>query len=237
MLKKTLLGLLIGGCAVASFAAQYKMAGYPIPLMIVDKDNGLFVEAVKEMIARSGVDMEIVVYPAPRTVENFHKGEVDGFFPALDVLIEKDKAATEEVIYVKEDYAFTRKGEVEIKSIKELEGKKVGVTAGYPYVNEIMKNPAIKLEVGPDDISNMQKLSKGRIDIFVVEEKTGLKALEQSAVDNVTYPAGSPLSQQKVYIAFQPTDSGKELAAKFSAALSEMKKDGSFGKIMTPAGK
>jgi polar amino acid transport system substrate-binding protein len=234
-MKKLLLGLLVCGLAVSSFAAQYKIAGYPIPLMIVDKDNGLFVELVKEMIKRSGADAEIVVFPAPRTVENFAKGEIDGFFPALDVLIEKDKAATDEVIYIKEDYAFTRKGEAEIKSIKDLEGKKVGITAGYPYVNEIMKNPAIKAEIGPDDVSNMQKLSKGRIDVFVVEEKTGLKALEQSAVDNVTYPAGSPLSQQKVYVAFQPTDAGKDLAAKFSAALTEMKKDGTFEKIMAPA--
>ncbi len=220
--------------AVSTQAASYKIAGYPIPLMIESSTSGLFVEIVQELIQRTGEDFEIVVFPAQRTVASFHAGEIDAFFPALDVLIEKEKAASEPM-YVKCDFAFTRKGEPELKSIADLEGKKVGITAGYPYVKELTTNPKITLDIGPNDEANIRKLSAGRIDVFVVEEKTGVVALQQAGVDNVTYPAGSPISQQNVYIAFQATDAGKAQAGKFSKALQEMKQDGSFGKIMERA--
>ncbi len=220
--------------AVSTQAASYKIAGYPIPLMIENSDSGLFVEIIKELIQRTGEDFEIVVYPAQRTVAAFHAGEVDAFFPALDVLIEKEKASSDPM-YVKCDFAFTRKGDPELKSIADLEGKKVGITAGYPYVKELTANPNITLDVGPNDVANINKLSAGRIDVFVVEEKTGLAALKQAGVDNVAYPADSPISKQNVYIAFQATDAGKALAEKFSKALQGMKEDGSFGKIMERA--
>ena len=216
-------------------AAQYTLAGYPIPLMIEDENTGLFVVLVQELIKRTGTDAAIVVYPPPRTVQSFHDGTIDGFFPALDVLIAKEKSETEEPIYFKQDFAFTQTGQPEIKSIQELEGKTVGITAGYPYVKELTSNTKITFEEARDDVSNMQKLSAGRIDAFVVEEKTGLKAVEQSGVSNVTYPKDSPLSRQKVYIAFQPTEDGKKLAAAFSDALKAMKADGTFDKIMAPA--
>ena len=48
-----------------------------------------------------------------------HAGEIDAFFPALDVLIEKDKSATEPM-YVKSDFAFVRKGDPACKSIADL---------------------------------------------------------------------------------------------------------------------
>ncbi|MCP4673723.1 MAG: amino acid ABC transporter substrate-binding protein, partial [Desulfobacula sp.] len=54
-------------------------------------------------------------------------------------------------------------------------------------------------------------------------------------VSGITYEAGKPISKQKVYYAFQPDAKGKEVAAKFSKALSSMKKDGTFGKIMSKA--
>jgi polar amino acid transport system substrate-binding protein len=232
-MKKIAIALAVA-LSASAHAAQFKIAGYPIPLMIENANSGLFVEIVKELISRTGQDFEVVVYPAPRTVASFHAGEIDAFFPALDVLIETDKAATEPM-YVKKDFAFTRTGEPEIRSIQELAGKKVGITAGYPYVKELTANPAITLDVGPNDLANAAKLSAGRIDVFVVEEKTGLAALAQSGVDNVTYPADSPISEQNVYIAFQATEVGKAQAEAFSKALLEMQQDGTFGKIMQRA--
>ena len=215
-------------------AAPFKIAGYPIPLMIESSSSGIFVEIVQELIQRTGEDFEIVVYPAQRTVNAFSAGEVDAFFPALDVLIEKEKSATEPM-YVKSDFAFVRKGSAACKSIADLEGKKVGITGGYPYAKELTDNPNVGLVVGPNDVSNLQKLSLGRIDVFVVEEKTGLAAMKEAGVDNVEYPADSPISRQNVYIAFQPTETGKKQADKFSNALKEMQQDGTFGKIMEKA--
>lgn len=237
-MKKTTIVLLAAWLCTLAFpalGAKYTLSGYPIPMMIVDENNGLFVEVVKELIKRTGEDVAIVVNPPPRTVSEFAEGTIDGFFPALDVLIAKDKAETEEPMYFKEDYAFTREGTPAITTVAELEGKTVGITAGYPYAKEVTGNAKITFEEAQDDVANIQKLAAERIDVFVVEEKTGLKALQESGVQGITYAKGSPLSRQKVYIAFQPTDDGKRLAAAFSKALQEMKADGTFDRIMAPA--
>ena len=108
MKKALALAFAAAALSSAASAAQFKIAGYPIPLMIESPTSGIFVEVVQELIRRTGADFEIVVYPAQRTVGAFHAGEIDAFFPALDVLIEKDKSATEPM-YVKSDFAFVRK--------------------------------------------------------------------------------------------------------------------------------
>jgi len=116
-----------------------------------------------------------------------------------------------------------------------LEGKKVGLTNGYPYVKELTENKNISFEFVEDDVLNMKKLAGGRIQAFVVEEKSGLEALKKAGETNIEYNKDTALSQQDVYYAFQKTPQGQELANKFSQALEEMKKDGTFAKIMAKA--
>jgi polar amino acid transport system substrate-binding protein len=81
----------------------------------------------------------------------------------------------------------------------------------------------------------MKKLSMGRINAFVVEEKSGLTAMEQTAVKNVEYNKDKVLSEMDVFYAFQKTPEGDQLAKKFSKALEDMRKDGTFQKIMSKA--
>ena len=91
------------------FAGDYTIASYPIPLMVESPEKGIFVEVTKEIAKRSGLDIEIKVYPTKRTVMNFHENKVDGFFPALDIMINKDISSSEEM-YFKEDFVFFKKG-------------------------------------------------------------------------------------------------------------------------------
>lgn len=228
------LALVMVFAASLGWAKTYKMGTYQIPLMVESKDKGVFIDLVKEVIGRTGEQFEIVVAPPKRTVASFHKGAIDGFFPCLDVLLQKD-AAKSKPIYVKADFAFTRSDTPIIKSISQLEGKKVGITVGYPYAKALISDKKIKLEGADNDVLNMKKLSKGRIDAFVVEEKTGVKALKESGAANIHYDKAAPLSKQDVYFVFQPTAEGKALAAKFSKALADMRKDGTFQKIMSRA--
>ena len=81
----------------------------------------------------------------------------------------------------------------------------------------------------------MRKLSVGRIDGFVVEEESGIKAMQESGVTNVVYEPGKPLSKREVFFGFQDTDAGRALAEKFSQALEAMKADGTLEKIMSRA--
>jgi len=234
-MQRILLLCIVTAVFTVSLSAQpYKIATYPIPLMVESPEKGVFIELAKEVIKRTGEQFTISVFPPMRTVGGFHAGEIDAFFPALDVLIQKEIASSEE-IYLKRDFAFTRKGVEKITSIGQLKGKNVGITQGYPYANEIVKNKDYKVTVAQSDEINVKNLSAGRIDAFIVEEKTGLKAIENAGVTDVEYAPENPLSTQKVYFAFQADDKGKALAAKFTKALAEIKADGTFAKIMAKA--
>lgn len=212
-----------------------KIGTFPIPLMVESPDSGVFIDLVKEIAKRADVKLEIVVEPPKRTIANFESGALGCFFPALDVSVPKKVEASSE-IYTKKDFAFVLKSKPVPKSVFDIEGKTVGLTLGYPYVDEIAKNPKIKIDFASSDELNIKKLVYGRFDAFIVEEKSGLKALENEKVrDQVAYDKNFPLSQQKVYFAFQPGDEGKALAFKFSEVLDSMKKDGTLAAIMKKA--
>lgn len=220
--------------ASSLMAASLKMGSYPIPKMVESKDKGVFVDLAKEVAKRGGYTLNLEIAPPPRTVESFSQGKIDGFFPALDVLI-SGAAAKSSPIYTKVDFAFFKKGATNLKTIKDLEGKKVGITRGYPYAGELMSNKKIIFDPADDDVTNMKKLAAGRIDAFVVEEKSGLEALKKSGETSVTYDSSKPLSRQAVYFAFKNNPDGKSAAEAFSKALGDMKKDGTLGKIMSKA--
>lgn len=78
----------------------------------------------------------------------------------------------------------------------------------------------------------MKKLSVGRVDAFVCEETSGLKAMKLSGYENVTYDPSVSIYTQRSYFAFQPDETGKRLAEEFSGAIREMKKDGTLQKIL-----
>lgn len=218
-------------------ADTIKVISFPIPLMVESESEGVFIDLVKEIDNRIDYDVEISVYPTKRTVSMFHEGAVDGFFPALDVVLGKPVSKSAN-IYIKEDFGFVKNGNTPPTSVDGLKGKSVGLTAGYPYVKEISDLQEAKIGFAQTDEKNVQKLVAGRIEVFVVEEKSGLKAIQNAgAQDAITYNKESPLSQQDVYFAFQNTPEGKKQAAAFSTALEAMKADGTFKKIMSQAGK
>ncbi len=214
---------------------KLRFGTFPIPHLVLDENHGNFVELTRAIFERAHLVIEIVVKPAKRTLHDFQQNKIDAIFPALDVNFssENKPIKSDELIFLKKDYVFTRKGEPFLKTIKDLEGKRVGITLGYPYAKELTDNPLIKIESALTDEHNVLKLIKNRSDAFVVEEVAGLKAFQSKAVaDKIQYDPASPISEMGVYYAFQNTEKGKRLAKMLSKVLGEMKKDGTYSKII-----
>lgn len=215
-------------------------ATFPIPLMVESETEGVFIDLTNEIIKRLGVEASIRVSPPQRSINDLVKGRVDVLFPALDVFFVPDDvySRTDEIIYVKEDFVFTRKGDSKLTSIDDLKGKVVGVTRGYPYASEVIRNETFKLDYSLTDEICVQKLIIGRIEAFIVEEKTGIRAFEKQGVKNLMqYNPALPISRQDVYYATGRNGNGQELAADISAALKSMKADGTFERILSRAQK
>lgn len=71
----------------------------------------------------------------------------------------------------------------------------VGITLGYPCVKEVAESKDFTVAPAADDVTNMKKLGAGRLDVFVVEERSGLKALQESGQTNIEYDKTVPLSR------------------------------------------
>jgi polar amino acid transport system substrate-binding protein len=219
-------------------AETIRIGTFPIPLMVIDKDNGVFIELTKTIAERAGLQVEITVIPPKRAINDFSEKQMDVLFPALDVNFSPEKMPlkSSELIYVKKDFVFTPKGSALLATLKDLEGKTVGITLGYPYVRELTENPLIRIESAQSDELSAKMLEAGRTQAFVVEEKSGLKAFENTGLkDKIQYDPSRPLSQQDVYYAFQKDEKGENLDRIFSKTLAEMKQDGTFAKIMQKA--
>ncbi len=206
----------------------YRIGTFKIPLWVKSNNSGAFVELFKEAAKRAGVEYKIEIYPTKRTFKYFQNNIIDGFFPAMDK--SAGKAAKSSPIFVKKCILFLRKGSEPVDKLDLLKGKKIGLTLGYTYDKKITEN--FDIDYAISDIVNMKKLSRGRTYACIVEEKSGIAALKESGMTNIIYNVEKPLFKKNVFFAFQSNKEGKKLSKRFSQALFEMKKDGSFDRIM-----
>lgn len=203
--------------------------------MVVNENEGRFVELTKAIGEKAGIDISIKVFPPKRAQQIFLSQHPDGIFPALDKYFpDQVPTRSKELLAVKRTYIFSKKNQPLYKSLDDLEGKRIGITLGYTYADNLKKINATIIDEADSDEANAEKLSRNWIDAFLVDEASGLKAFENTnTLNQVHYDVNSPVSSFDVYYAFQPTAKGKHLAERFDTVLRQMKKDGSYQAIMS----
>ncbi|OQX27499.1 MAG: hypothetical protein BWK80_04900 [Desulfobacteraceae bacterium IS3] len=212
---------------------SYQFGTFFIPKMVEDENKGIFIDLLREIEKRTEKKFTVHLWPVKRTFKYFRENKIAGFFPAAEPFSQTEvlKPVTSDVFYMKREFVFTRERDV-FGNVKDLEGKRVGLTFGYTYSAELLSNPNIRFDYSKDDITNMKKLAMSRTDAFIVEEFSGLTALKLSGVKNIRYDPAAPFYERKVCFAFQQTESGIFLAKVFSDAIKEMKRDGTLKSLL-----
>jgi polar amino acid transport system substrate-binding protein len=235
MMKNILLSVLFFLSSSVFSAETLTIATYPIPLMVVSKDEGVFIELTKALAQEANVELNIVLLTPQRAFQELDTNNADGVFSELKSIMPEDYEVSDSV-YVKRDYAFTVKGKPLLETIADLSGKRVAITSGYPYSEKLMADKSIQFVVTSRDEQNVKMLLAGRVDAFVVEEKSGLKAFSNNGRKNeISYNPAKPLSEQDVFFAFQKNISGKKFADKINTALQVLRYNGTFARIMAKA--
>lgn len=209
---------------------KIKFATFPIPRMVENEKQGIFIELTRDIIERDNLDIEIVIFPPKRAWDLFHREKIDVIFPAFDVNFPKGSQKVTSIAFSsKPDYVFTRKGTPLLRTIKDLEGKRVGLTIGYPYARELLDNSLIDFDLAPTDEYNAKKLVVGRFDAFIVSLKSGLDTFEKlGLLKQIQYDIKTPISTNQFYYACQNTEEGKKICSQISNALRKMKDDGTL---------
>lgn len=227
------------GLPVTLFAQHWGQrplfATYAIPVHVEGPTKGLFVQVVQEAVALAKMSaVQVEVYAPQRAVRSLAAGESDALFPALDVHFEPGKPVvrSSEALDCKEDFVFTRKGTPAFSTLEALRGKHVGITRGYPYSRAVTDNTSFVIEEAMSDETNIRKLVAGRIDAFVLDEKTGVKAFEALGLTaDMQYDPSRPVSRQEVYVAFKDSPEGRAMAKQFSDGLRQLKASGRYQAI------
>lgn len=234
--------LLSASCAVFAdeeAPKKLRLVSFAIPIMVEDQHHGAIIELTHAVARQAGIELEISIEPPLRAQRYFSEGKFDGIFPALEIYFPYHPyQRTRRLITHKRDFIFSNIKQPVYRSLSELKGKRVGVTRGYAYPQKMMQGLGIIMDPADSDEANAKRLSLGRVDAFIVEERTGLKAFFDSHVHKkIHYCANCPILESEVFYAFADTPEGKQWAEQFDRALAELEAAGTHAEIFSRAAK
>lgn len=119
-------------------------------------------------------------------------------------------------------------------SVTDLYGKTVGVLRGWSYgdvFDAAVRAGSITVEEVSSDRSNFLKLKDGRVDAVLAVEESGKTNLATPGIFGIDQ-AATYLASYPVHLAFNKRAAKTELLACFNKALLDMKRDGSFDRIV-----
>ena len=110
-----------------------------------------------------------------------------------------------------------------------------GINLGWSYgeaFDEARRKGLLKIEEAKTNQANFQKLVAGRTDCLIVDRRAALHIIGQRNLQNKVGPLKQPAAVNYGYIAFAKSGDRKKLLSGFNRALSDLRADGSYEKIV-----
>lgn len=200
--------------------------------------KGMDIEKLAEIFKRMKQDYTISDVPWLRALNMIKEGRAD-------ILVNVLKKPEREVFadFPKESFAeeiqvlFTRK-DLGIKydgDLSTLAKYKFGVMNGYSYgtaFDDAVKTGTLKVEEVNSNIANFKKLASKRIDLVCENVFVGTYYLKQMNAADQMVVLKPPVGVTASYLAFSKKKNLKEVLEKSDQILADMKKDGTYDKIV-----
>lgn len=186
-----------------------------------------------DRIALRYVRLERGEVPIKRCIHEILTGRYDAYFG----LIHSRQREKRGLIYSKTAiYAvptmvwMNRKNSFDYQGPDSLQGKRVGVVQGYPYLNDL-KDISCILKTPLDDQTNVSLLARGSVDLIVDNLiRTGTVILQSGHGDRIQY-ASKPFSHSKFHVAYNGAVD-KEVREKVDTGLKSLHDSGFIQKIL-----
>jgi len=204
------------------------------------ENYGFTSEIISKAFERAGYRVSIAFKPWKRALIETEDGKYDAVYCAYYT----DERA--KIYGLSEPYAesilgfFKRKDrDIRFATLPDLKPYKIGVTLGYANSDEFDKADYFKKETSPADEVSIKKLEAGRIDLATMDKYVGFHIL------NTTFKQGKeviefmekPLVVNNLYVCFSRAVNGWEKKrADFNSGLVQIKKDGTYDKILKKHG-
>ena len=209
------------------------MSGQYPPFNFVDDKNqltGFDVETCSEIARRIGVSAKSLSTAWDGIIAGLLANKYELICGSMAITDERLKAIDfSDPYYRSGAQLFVKKGSA-IQSVKDMEGKAIGVTLGTTYekwVRDNIKGADIRSYKGVPDM--ILEASSGRISGFVSDKIVGALAIKEKGAP--IQLAGKLLYEEKMGIALR--QGNPELKKAINTALDNMKTDGTYAKIST----
>lgn len=194
-------------------------------------DVDLFHQAAKNL----NIEVNIVTLPLVRILRKMKEGSLDCMFAAFKT---PDRAIymdfTTVPIHVSSLVFFEKtNSKIKFNSLKDLHGLVVGLVRGFKTseaFDKALNQGLFKVEFVNDFEQNFHKLSRGRLDLVLVNRYVGGNILKKHNINNIL-PLPIPLIAQPAFLTFSKKTQHAHLVPLFDTEFSKAMNDGRFRKI------
>jgi polar amino acid transport system substrate-binding protein len=204
------------------------MSGQYPPFNFVDEKNqltGFDVEIGQEIARRIGITAAPLSTAWDGIIAGLLANKYELICGSMAITAERLKSIDFSDPYYRSGAQVFVKKDSSIKSAKDLEGKKVGVTLGTTFEKWIRENiPNVDVRTYKGDPDIILEVSSGRIDALITDKIVGALAIKDKGAP--LQLVGELLYEEKMGIALRQNN--PELKAAINGALAEMKNDGTY---------
>ncbi|CAD7286306.1 transporter substrate-binding domain-containing protein [Campylobacter suis] len=226
---------LFAAASISLFATELKIgtaANYP-PFEYIDEQNkitGFDIDLVDELSRRLDFKFKIVNMSFDGLIPALKAGKIDVIASAMSATDDRRKSIDfTNSYYITENIYIRKANNAEVKDKESLNGKRVGVQQGT--VQELAANAiaGAKVVLAEDTAPLVMGLKAGKFAALIFDSSIGYGYLKKNPDLEEFYKESD--GSEGFSMAF---DKGKntELIAKINAAFEEMKKDGSYDKLL-----
>jgi polar amino acid transport system substrate-binding protein len=200
--------------------------------------DGLATEIVTTALKRAGYETEVRIKPWPRALQDVYLGKAAGIVAIWSTPERQKHVLLSKAYYTNKMVLLTRRDNpIKAKTLSDLTGKRIGVGRQYDYNEEFMNAQNFVKEPADNLLSNLNKMTAGRIDLILEEERIANFYLSTHwrDINNYANIAISADTLFKIPLFFgisRAYPNHQAIISKFNTALQKMEEDGSLRAIL-----
>jgi polar amino acid transport system substrate-binding protein len=197
--------------------------------------TGLYVDLIRAVFTRMGMEVDFQPLPWKKALKESAEGRmaVGGIYKnktRLKIYDYSEPLFEERLnVYVEKGKAFP------FHRLSDLQGKTIGLNRGWSYgdaFDAARKKYHFTADEVDSNLQNFRKLLSGKIDCLVADQVAASRILHRENWSDRVESLSRPAAVNYAYLAFAKRLKKRDLLERFNKALAEMKKDGSYEKLI-----
>ncbi|MBH1987155.1 MAG: transporter substrate-binding domain-containing protein [Burkholderiales bacterium] len=248
MLKRVWWGWCLGWCVFAAplahaetitVAAEDDWPPYSHAQPGTSEPQGVAPRIVRAAFKTQGIDVRFVVLPFARCLMEAEKGRVVGCFNVTRTRANENTFIWHPTPMFEEELAIFGRVDAEhpapARSLSQadLRGRSVGITVGYTYPTDFMRDPAIRRIEATSDRSLLRMLAAGRVDHALVNTLPAYHRVAHVPELQGRVARVGSLRVDGFWLSFSKAHAdGARLAGVFEQGLQSLRRSGEHARLM-----